>query len=80
MPTLTFKVTVEEAQRIRALARQQKLSVSEFLRRQAQPHQESSGPIPRFECGHTGAIIFGSAEGLPALNTESVRHLLANFP
>lgn len=80
MPTRTFKVSVEESRRIRALARQRQLSVSEFLRRQAQPHPESSGPIPRVECGHTGAIIFGSAAGLPALDTESVRHLLADFP
>ncbi len=80
MPTLTFKVTDLEARQIRALARQQKLSVSEFLRRQAQPERGRSREIPLVICEHTGATIFGSSPGLPALNTESVRAMLADFP
>lgn len=80
MPTLTFKVTDEEARKIRALARRQKLSVSEFLRRQAQPGRESAQEITRVVCAHTGATIFGPAPELPALNTGSVRGMLADFP
>jgi hypothetical protein len=80
MPTLTFKVSVAEARQIRALARQLKLSVSEFLRRQAQPGREEPREIPRVVCAYTGATIFGPAPGLPALNTESVRGMLADFP
>ena len=80
MPTLTFKVTDEEARRIRALARRQKLSVSEFLRRQAQTGREEPRDITRVVCAYTGAVIFGPAPGLPPLNTESVRGMLADFP
>lgn len=80
MPTLTFKVSDVEARQIRALARQQKLSVSEFLRRQAQPQRARSQEIRRVVCPHTGATIFGPAPSLPALNTESVRAMLADFP
>lgn len=80
MPTLTFKVTDEEARQIRALARRQKLSVSEFLRRQAQAHREKPLEIPRMVCARTGATIFGPNPELPALNTESVRGMLADFP
>lgn len=80
MPTLTFKVTEEEARRIRALARRQKLSVSEFLRRQAQPIREGEARISKVVCAHTGATIFGSAPELPALNTESVRSMMIDFP
>lgn len=80
MPTLTFKVTVEEARRIRALARRQNLSVSEYLRRQAQPREEAPTRIGRTRCPHTGALIFAAAPDLPPLTTESVRSLLADFP
>ncbi len=80
MPTLTFKVSHEEARQIRALARQQKLSVSEFLRRQAQPHRRESQEIKRAVCAFTGATIFAPAPELPALNTETVRGLLTDFP
>lgn len=80
MPTLTFKVSDLEARQIRALARQQKLSVSEFLRRQAQPHRGKAQEIRYVVCQHTGATIFGPTPEFPALNTESVRGMLADFP
>lgn len=80
MPTLTFKVTAEEARRIRALALQNKLSVSEYLRRQAQPGRESQREIQLVTCPRTGATIFGPSPDLPALTTESVRALLDEFP
>ncbi len=80
MPTLTFKVTEEEAHVIRALARRQGLSVSEYLRRQAQPRSRRTGPIGRTRCAHTGAAIFAPAPDLPPLTTASVRQMLAEFP
>ena len=81
MPTLTFKVSDEEARQIRALARRQKLSVSEFLRRQAaQPPREKAADVPRVVCAHTGATIFGPARDLPPLNTRTVREMLTDFP
>jgi hypothetical protein len=80
MPTLTFKVSEEEARQIRALARRQRFSVSEYLRRQAQPGREAPREITRVVCAHRGAMIFGRAPELPALNPDSVRGLLADFP
>lgn len=80
MPTLTFKVSEEEARQIRALARRQKLSVSEYLRRQAKLGREQHREIAHVVCAYTGARIFGPAPELPPLNTDSVRGLLADFP
>lgn len=80
MPTLTFKVSDEEARQIRALARRERLSVSEYLRRRAQPGREKPREIAHVVCAYTGARIFGPAPELPPLNTDSVRGLLADFP
>lgn len=80
MPTLTFKVSEEEARQIRAAARRQRLSVSEYLRRLTQPRPPAATGIARTVCAHTGATIFGPAPELPPLNTETVRGLLADFP
>jgi hypothetical protein len=80
MPTLTFKVTEEEARYIRAMARREKITVSEYLRRQAQPTARSAAPMDRVRCAYTGAMIFASGPDLPPLTTESVRHMLAEFP
>lgn len=80
MPTLTFKVTEDEARRIRALARRQKMSVSEYLRRQAQPQADRAGRVGRVRCAHTGATIFAPAPDLPPLTTDSVRGMLAELP
>jgi len=80
MPTLTFKVSDEEARQIRALARRRKLSVSEFLRQQAQPNRDKAPQVTRVACAHTGATIFGAAPDLPPLDTQAVRELLSDFP
>ncbi len=80
MQTLTFKVTEEEARRIRRAAQREKVSVSEYLRRRA------GGPAPlpmklrKVRCSRTGAVIFAAAPHLPPLTTESVREMLADFP
>ncbi|HNQ88070.1 MAG TPA: hypothetical protein PKM73_05605 [Verrucomicrobiota bacterium] len=80
MPTLTFKVTAEEARRIRMLARRQHVSVSEYLRRRAQTRPERVQPLERVRCEYTGALIFAAAPQLAPLTTESVRGMLADFP
>jgi hypothetical protein len=80
MPTLTFKVTEEEARHIRALAKREKISVSEYLRRQAHPAARSAAPIGRVRCAYTGANIFAPAPDLPPLSTDSVRQILVEFP
>ena len=80
MPTLTFKVSPEEARRIRAFARGERLTVSAYLRRQACGTEAASEPIRRIRCPHTGAMVFGPAVGHPALTTRSVGEMLADFP
>jgi hypothetical protein len=80
MTTLTFKVSDDEAEAIRRRARQEQLTVSEFIRRRA------SSPVapptkPRLEkCSVTGAMIFAPAAPLPPLSVESTREMLSDFP
>ena len=80
MVTISFKVSEDEARSIRAGARKEGVSVSEYLRRRARP----SGPGPatwrRVRCPHTGAMILAGPGGQPPLTTEAVRELLADFP
>ncbi|WP_265594911.1 hypothetical protein [Haloferula sp. BvORR071] len=80
MKTLTFKVTDEEARRIRAAAKRQRITVSEYLRRRA----AGPDPVPAepqlVKCPHTGAMIFAPLLDAPPLSSESVREMLADFP
>ena len=71
----------DEARLIRSLAKREKLTLSEYLRRQA-----SSAPsarpaaVQRTRCKHTGAMIFAANPDIPPLSTNSVREMLADFP
>jgi hypothetical protein len=80
MTTLTFKVTADEARRIRKLARKENLTLSEFLRRRASG--QASEPIKpgRVRCAFTGAMIFASLANQPPLTTETVKEIMADFP
>ena len=80
MPTLTFKVSEDEARRIRMLARQRQLTVSEYLRQQAQSGAAPVVAVQRVRCPHTGALVFASQRDLAPLTTESVRQILTDFP
>lgn len=80
MATLTFKVTDEEARQIRARARKERVTVSEYLRRRASMPLVPAGKPAKVRCPHTGAMIFAASEHEPALTTEAVRELLADFP
>ena len=80
MPTLTFKVTLDEARRIRAEARGRKMTLSEFVRRRTLNGGRTPNRVRRLRCGHTGARIFSSPTGAPPLTTETVREILADFP
>lgn len=80
MTTLTFKVTDDEARVIRVMAKRERLSVSEFLRRRA---KTASTPVPEVtttRCPLTGVTIFAPAPHLPPLTTESVQEIMASFP
>jgi hypothetical protein len=80
MATISFKVSDEEARTIRARARLERLTVSEFLRRQAAATASPPTAIGRVICPLTGAVIFDGAEYLPPLTLDSTREMLANFP
>ena len=80
MTTLSFKVSMDEAREIRARARRERLTVSEFLRQQAAAPMRRVAPLSRTCCPLTGATIFDRAEDLPRLTVESTRDMLADFP
>jgi len=78
--TISFKVSLDEAREIRARARRERLTVSEYLRRRAVASVQPPSPIQRTRCPLTGATIFGGAVDLPPLSVESTREMLADFP
>jgi hypothetical protein len=80
MPTLTFKVTLDEARRIMAEARGKKMTLSEYIQGRALSDGKSSGHVRHFRCAHTGAKIFSSSPGARPLTTETVREMQADFP
>lgn len=80
MATISFKVSDEEARTIRARARLERLTVSEFLRRQAVATARPPTAVGRVICPLTGATIFDGAEYLPPLTVDSTREMLADFP
>jgi len=80
MPTITFKVTEDDARLIRSRAKKEGVSVSEYLRRRASASPPASRKPRRVRCPHTGAMIFAAPEHQPPLTTESVRELLSDFP
>jgi len=80
VPTISFKVSEGEERTIRARARREHLTVSEFLRRQAVALFKPPTVIERVKCPLTGAIIFGGAEDLPLLTVDSTREMLGDFP
>lgn len=79
MTTISFKVSEDEARRIRKQAKQQHLSVSEYLRRRA-VGSEDVAPVGKIRCDITGAEIFASMHGSSSFTTETVRQMLADFP
>ena len=80
MTTISFKVSEDEARLIRARARKEGVTVSEYLRRRARLSAPASRPLRRVRCPHTGAMIFAAAEDQGSLTTEMVREILSDFP
>ena len=80
MATLTFKVTDEEARRIRSRARKERVTVSEYLRRRASLSLAPACKPAKVRCPHTGAMIFAAPDNQPPLTTDAVRELLSDFP
>ncbi len=80
MTTISFKVSKEEAQAIRERAQRERLTVSEYLRRQAVAPPQSPALLTRSQCPLTGAFIFDGADDLNPLTVDSTREMLADFP
>jgi hypothetical protein len=81
MKIMSFRVSDDEARLIRSLAKREKLTLSDYLRRKATGAGDTtSGRVQRIRCKYTGAKIFAASPGLPPLSTESVREMLADFP
>ena len=80
MKTISFKVTDDEAKLIRSLAKQERTSLSEYLRRRATGAGPAPEPPQRTRCEFTGAMIFAPHPGKPPLTTASVREMIADFP
>ena len=80
MPTISFKVSEEEARLIRSRAVREGVSVSEYLRRRANLALSTPAPPRLVRCARTGAMIFGALEDQAPLDTATVRDLLSDFP
>jgi hypothetical protein len=80
MATISFKVSPEEARAIRKRARQEEMTVSAFLRRQAILPPPPAPAVELKTCPKTGATIFDSLVHSPALDVEKTREILADFP
>jgi hypothetical protein len=80
MQTITFKVSDAEASLIRAKAKEERTSLSEYLRRRATGMGKESA-LPELErCEFTGAMIFSPQPGRKGLTTAAVRAMLTDFP
>jgi hypothetical protein len=83
VPTLSFKVTPREAARIRSLARRERRTVSEFLRRRATEPARASGPTAGYRIERsrvTGLPVMTAPAETPPVTDEQVRALLVDFP
>lgn len=80
LTTISFKVTDDEARRIRQMARDEKLTLSEFLRQRASGAAVAAKKPERVRCEFTGAMIFGHLENRSPLTNEAVKEFAADFP
>jgi hypothetical protein len=83
MPTITFKVTAEEAARIRRMARCEGLTVSDFIRRravQAAPATGETGAYHVETSAVTGLPVMHAPKEVPPVSSEQVRALLMDHP
>ena len=81
MPTLTFKVSPEEARTIRAKARAEKSSVSAFLRTRVldpKPATIRRRIVKRHSV--SGLLYDATNEGGLIVTHEQIKAALANFP
>lgn len=79
MPTITFKVTPEEAASLRARARAAQLTLSEFLRDQVlgtAPNKKNRLELSK----KTGILTIPRKRHARPITSEKVSELLSDFP
>lgn len=79
MVTITFKLSEEDALRLRESARRNRVTLSALIRTQLFGRLKP-GPISFVRSPETGAEIFGPAAHLRPLTSETVREMLTDFP
>jgi len=62
------------------MARDEKLTLSEFLRQRASGAAVAAKKPERVRCEFTGAMIFGHLENRSPLTNEAVKEFAADFP
>jgi hypothetical protein len=79
VPTITFKVTPEEAASLRARARAARRTLSEFLRDQVlgKAHNKKTHLEPSKK---TGILVISQKRHPRRLTSEKVSELLSDFP
>ena len=80
MPTLTFKVSLDEARRIRALAKQRKTTLSDYVRKSVLRMRKSRGKSRIIIDPITGFPVLKGPAGATPLTSAHVREMLADFP
>jgi hypothetical protein len=80
MPTLTFKVSPEEARTIRAKARAEKSSVSAFLRTRVLDAKPVQRKVIIKKHPVSGLPYNAGGTGYPLVTHEQIKALLADFP
>jgi hypothetical protein len=83
MTTLSFKVTPQEAARIRLRAKREGRSISEFLRLRAMESETGArlkGNVRITTSPATGLPVMTGPAGTPPVGPDQIRALLLDFP
>ena len=81
MPTLTFKVSPDEAREIRAAARREKQSVSAHLRAAVLGKKQPRPPRMRLAKHPVSGLPYNAAgKNLPAVSLDQIKAAMADFP
>jgi len=75
MPTLTFKATPHEAQRIRLAARSRRMSMSQYVRTMSLPKTPAKSAMKE-DIIEPGNVIIRRAPDAPLLTNEMVKTFL----
>jgi hypothetical protein len=78
MPTLTFKVSIEEKRAIREAARHRKLNLSAYLRRMALPRNPATVKTKVVRSPRTGALVIATRPGTSELTSAQVGAFLTD--